>query len=89
MRITPALNESSAIRHFEHSDAIEIRNGIIFHFYTGLPQTVYFDTQVFIGNRKWMMANNVRVTTEMEQNLQRYEELGQTVVLAAVDGRRD
>ena len=36
-----------------------------------------------------MMANNVRVTTEMEQNLQRYEELGQTVVLAAVDGRRD
>ena len=36
-----------------------------------------------------MMANNVRVTTEMEQNLQRYEELGQTVVLAVVDGRRD
>ena len=33
-----------------------------------------------------MMANNVRVTGEMEQSLQRYEELGQTVVLAAVDG---
>ena len=54
-----------------------------------LMRSVYFDTQVFIGNRKWMMANNVSVTTEMEQNLQRYEELGQTVVLAAVDGRRD
>ena len=24
-------------RHFEHSDAIKIRNGIIFDFYTGLP----------------------------------------------------
>ena len=33
-----------------------------------------------------MMANNVRVTAEMEQSLQRHEELGQTVVLAAVDG---
>ena len=54
-----------------------------------LMRSVYFDTQVFIGNRKWMMDNNVCVTTEMEQNLQRYEELGQTVVLAAVDGRRD
>ena len=35
--MSPTLNESSAIRHFEHSDAIEIRNGIIFDFYTGLP----------------------------------------------------
>ena len=54
-----------------------------------LMRSVYFNTQVFIGNRKWMMANNVSVTSEMEQNLQRYEELGQTAVLAAVDGRRD
>ena len=54
-----------------------------------LMRSVYFDTQVFIGNRNWMMANNVSVTTEVEQNLQKHEELGQTVVLAAVDGRRD
>ena len=33
----PALNGSSAIRRFEHSDAIEIRDGITFDFYTGLP----------------------------------------------------
>ena len=35
-RLSPALNGSSEIRHFECSDAIEIRNGIIFDFYTGL-----------------------------------------------------
>ena len=32
------LNESSTIQHFEYSNAIEIFNGIIFDFYTGLPQ---------------------------------------------------
>ena len=36
--MSPALNGSSAIRLFEHSDAIEIRDGITFDFYTGLPQ---------------------------------------------------
>ena len=35
--MSPALNGSSAIRHFEGSDAIEIRDGITFDFYTGLP----------------------------------------------------
>ena len=40
--MSAALNESSAIQHFEHSDAIEIRNGIIFDFYTGLPHTCMF-----------------------------------------------
>ena len=34
--MSPALNESSAIRHFKHSDAIEMCDGIIFDFYTGL-----------------------------------------------------
>ena len=33
----PTLNGSSAIRHFKHSDAIEIHNGITFDFYTVLP----------------------------------------------------
>ena len=36
-----------------------------------------------------MKMNSVHVTTEMEHRLQGHEELGQTVVLAAVDGRRD
>ena len=36
-RMSPALNGSSAIRRFERSDAIDIRDGITFDFYTGLP----------------------------------------------------
>ena len=36
----PALNGSSAIRRFEHSDAIKICNGITFDFYTRLPQVI-------------------------------------------------
>ena len=35
--MSPALNESSAIWRFKGSDAIEIREGITFDFYTGLP----------------------------------------------------
>ena len=37
-RLSPALNGRSEIRRFERSDAIEICNGIIFDFYTGLPR---------------------------------------------------
>ena len=36
-RMSPALNGSSAIRRFKHSDTIEIRDGITLDFYTGLP----------------------------------------------------
>ena len=32
-----ALNGSFALEHFEHGNAIEIRNGIMFIFYPGLP----------------------------------------------------
>ena len=35
--MSPTLNGSSAVRHFKHRNAIEIRNGITFDFYTGLP----------------------------------------------------
>ena len=35
--MSPALNGSSAIRHFKHCNAIEICNRITFDFYTGLP----------------------------------------------------
>ena len=35
--MSPALNRSSEIWRFEGSDAIEIRDGITFDFYTGLP----------------------------------------------------
>ena len=35
--MSPALNGSSALQRFERSNAIEIRNGIMFDFYPGLP----------------------------------------------------
>ena len=36
-RMSPALNESSALECFECSNAIELRNEIMFDFYPGLP----------------------------------------------------
>ena len=39
--MSPALNGSSAIRRFERGDAIEIRDGITFDFYTGLPHVLW------------------------------------------------
>ena len=39
VRTSPTPNGgSSAIRHFKHSDVIKTHDGIIFDFYTGLPQ---------------------------------------------------
>ena len=35
--MSPALNGSSAIRRYEYSDTIEIRDRITFDFYTGMP----------------------------------------------------
>ena len=32
----PALNGSSALQHFKHSNAVELCNGITFNFYVGL-----------------------------------------------------
>ena len=39
-RMSPALNGSSEIRRFEHAYAIEIRDGIMFVFYLGLPHVL-------------------------------------------------
>ena len=35
--MSPTLNGTSAIQRFKHSNAIEIRDGITFDFYTRLP----------------------------------------------------
>ena len=40
--MSPALYGSSAIRHFECSDAIKTYDRIIFDFYTGLPHMYWF-----------------------------------------------
>ena len=42
--MSPTLNGSSVIRHFEGSNAIEIRDGITFDFYMGLPHILYIES---------------------------------------------
>ena len=44
IRMSPALNESSVIRHFECGDAIEIHGSIIFDFYTGLSDMYFVES---------------------------------------------
>ena len=39
-RLCPTLNGSSALQHFKLGKMIEIRNGIMFDFYPGLPHIV-------------------------------------------------
>ena len=39
-RLSPTLNGSLEIQRFECSDAIEIRDGIMFDFYAGLPHII-------------------------------------------------
>ena len=36
--MSPALNKSFVVQHLECSNPIEIRNGIMFGFYPGLPR---------------------------------------------------
>ena len=47
MHMSPALNGSSAIRHFECGNAIEIRNEIIFDFHMGLPHMDVVNLEMF------------------------------------------
>ena len=41
------LNGSTALQCLERNNAVEIRNGIMFDFYPGLPHTVYVVLYVF------------------------------------------
>ena len=52
--MSPTLNESSVIRHFEGSNATKIRNEISFDFYTGLPHITM--KPVVIQNGQGMKA---------------------------------
>ena len=54
--MSPALNGSSVIRLFEHSNVIEIHNGIIFEFYIVL--------QYLISTR-----DNIHITKSSELHL--------------------
>ena len=42
--MSPVLNRSSVIQHFECSDVIEISDGIIFDFYTELSHRMVLST---------------------------------------------
>ena len=35
--MSPTRNGSTALQRFKRGNAIEMRNGIMFHFYPGLP----------------------------------------------------
>ena len=41
--ISPALNRSTVLQHFEHDNTIEIRNGVVIDFYPGLPDVTNND----------------------------------------------
>ena len=49
--MSPTFNGGSEIKHFECSDTIEIQDGIIFDFYTGLPPTCFHRHQELITAR--------------------------------------
>ena len=41
--MSPALTGSSVLERFERGNAMEIRNGIMFDFYLGLPHVLQRD----------------------------------------------
>ena len=41
---------------------------------------------MLVGNRLWMNDNNIELTDGVENEIQSYEENGQTVVLVAING---
>ena len=60
VHMSAALNASSAIWHFERSNAIEIHNGITFDFYMGLPHMV-----IIIINKVWFNELVFSVDTQL------------------------
>ena len=58
--VSPARNRSSALQHFEFGNMVEIRNGIRFDFYSGLPHMLHcFHGNVLCENgvKKCGLAN--------------------------------
>ena len=58
-RMSPTLNRISVIRHFEGSNAIEIRHGITFDFYTGLPHMHVQNYVCIVGQRGLFCTQHV------------------------------
>ena len=59
VHMSPALNGSSAIRQFEGSNAVQIRDGITFNFYTGLPHMYLF---VVLSNVSFNQCNSMHAS---------------------------
>ena len=47
--MSPTLSRSSALQRVKVGDALEIRNGIIFDFYSGLPHIYIYISNVVIS----------------------------------------
>ena len=65
--MSPALNGSSAIQRFEGSDAIEIRDGITFDSYTGLPHTYFYHIEQQI--RMMYVRTKIAHTKQCQSNI--------------------
>ena len=48
--MSPALNGSTALQRFEHNNAVDIRNGIMFDFYPGLPHVYTIHSSIAVGS---------------------------------------
>ena len=77
VHMSPALDNSSAIQCFEGSDAIEIRDGITFDFYTRLPQMwfscnncdpIYYGSNMCVNTYKFL-TNRFGTSHKPDQNL--------------------
>ena len=57
--MSPALNGGSAIWHFKHNEAIEIRDGIIFDFYMRLSHVCMSELNIVIYNVQIILYSTV------------------------------
>ena len=71
--MSPALNGSSTLERFERSNASEIRNGIMFDFYPGLPHIIIIP----VGH---CQVNNL-LETVMKQQLVLMDELNKKLLM--------
>ena len=44
--MSPACNKSTVLQRFERGNVLEIRSGIMFDFYPGLPHMYFVEVQI-------------------------------------------
>ena len=50
VHMSSALNGSSALQNFECNNAVEMHNGIMFHFYAGLSHVILLSSRYFYNS---------------------------------------